>query len=349
MDINRPAKFLVGQNLKDGWIVTQNITKHYGASANGFSESYLVEKGDKTVLMKALDFSVALLSPEPTEALSLFSRCYNFEKELLNFCNSEKMSRIVKIIDQGNISALPGSIISVPYFILEHADGGDLRAKLDFSSYLDIVWLLRILHNVSAGLSQLHRKGIAHKNLKPEFILQFSEDLLKLSELSNSDRKGIENPVHGNIDDKDPSYMTPERLYGVKEVEWINSQAADIYNLGNLMFFLFTQTNLNAMLNLRLDESHLWYNWNGTFEQVLPYLIEAHDEAINQFMAYIEIEEIQEELEGVLRQLSNPDYTKRGHPKTLGSTDPFSIDRYVNIFNRLAAKAELKLAQKSKV
>jgi serine/threonine protein kinase len=353
IDINKPAKYLTGKTLGDGWIVKNNVSKPLGNGASGFSETYIVEKNGQTAILKALDFSIALLDKDPTGALIQLSKSYDFEKELLELCKSERLTRIIKILAQGNIPPLSGSVIPVPYFILEYAEH-DIKSQINFDSRFNTAWLLRILHNVSVGLWQLHNQGVAHKNVRPEYIMEFSKHLQKISELGNSDKKGFENPNKDFLATEDPSYLTPEYMYGQTETDWIyKSQASDIYQLGSMVFFLFTQSNFNTWLFYALDNLNPNYRpdkWGGTFNEVLPYLVEAYDWAINNFfIPYIEEEdeELKKELEITLRQLCHPDPRKRGHPKNIANVgSSMSVERYISQFNRLAMLAEIKLSSK---
>jgi len=343
ININKPAKYLTGKTLEGNWTVKENVTKAFQDGSFGFSETYTVEKDGHIALLKALDLSIALLDEDPTKALIQLSKSYDFEKELLQLCKSHRLDRIINILDQGTIPPLSGSVIPVPYFILEYAEK-DIKSQIDFDSWLNTAWLLRILHNVTVGLWQLHKQGIAHTDIRPENIMEFSKSLQKITELGQSERKGIENPTKG-LDDIDPSYVTPEFLYGQIETDWIyKSQAVDAYSLGSLIFFLFTQSSFNSVLFFFLDESHKPKKWGGTYEEVMPYIIDAYDKTVYFLTAYIEEPELKSELENTLRQLCHPDPKKRGHPKNIGSSDSsLSVERYISQFDKLARLAEIKL------
>lgn len=350
MDNNKPAKYLTGMTLGDGWKVKQNITKVTSEGSKCFSESYLVEKDGHTAILKALDLSIALLDKEPTKALVQLSKSYDFERELLELCQSKRLDRIINILAQGTVEPFNGSIIPAPYVILEFTEL-DIKSQIDFDSRLNTAWLLRILHNVSVGLWQLHGQGIAHTDLRPEHIVEFSKKLQKLTELGMSDKKGYETPNKDILSSGDPSYLTPEFLYGQTETDWIyKSQGTDIYHLGNLAFFLFTQSTFNTWLYFYLDDLNPDYRpgkWGGTFNEVLPYLIDAYDKSVCFFIAFIEDQELREKLEIILRQLCHPDPKKRGHPKNIQSIgSSMSVERYISQFDYLSKMAEFNLSNK---
>jgi eukaryotic-like serine/threonine-protein kinase len=350
MDINKPAKYLTGMTLSEGWVVKNNITKSFTEGAKSFSESYLVEKNGQHAVLKALDLSIALLDKEPTKSLVQLSKTYDFERELLELCQSKRLDRIITLIAKGTVPPFAGSIIPVPYVILEFAKQ-DIKSQIDFDSRLNTAWLLRILHNVSVGLWQLHGQGIAHTDLRPEHIVQFSKKIQKITELGMSDKKGFETPNKEFLSSGDPAYLTPEFLYGHTENDWVyKSQGADIFHLGNLIFFLFTQSTFNTWLYFFLDDLNPKYRpgkWGGTFNDVLPYLIDAYDKAVYFFTAYVEDDEVKEKLEVTLRQLCHPDPKRRGHPKNINNIgNPMSVERYISQFDYLASFAELNLSKK---
>ena len=99
-----------------------------------------------------------------------------------------------------------------------------------------------------------------------------------------------------------------------------------------------------------LDPNFRPKKWGGTFKEVLPYLEEAYDWAIdNFFKAYIDDfdKELRKELETTLRQLCHPDPQKRGHPKNIANVgSSMSVERYISQFNKLATLAEIELSKK---
>lgn len=349
MDINKPAKYLEGKTLEGGWLVKENITKTINGNRSGFSESYLVENEGQIAILKALDLSIALLDKDPTKALIQLSKSYDFERELLELCQNKRLTRIINILDQGTIEPISGSIIPAPYLIVEYSDK-NIKSQIDFDSRFNTAWLLRILHNVSVGLWQLHGQGVAHTDLRPENIVEFSKELQKLTELGMSDKKGADTPNKEFLASGDPAYLTPEFLYGEVSNDWIyKSQGADIYHLGNLIFFLFTQSTFNTWLYFFLDDLNPEYRpnkWGGSFKEILPYLIDAYDKAVYFFTAFIDDPILREKLEVIIRQLCHPDPNRRGHPKNIQSIgSSMSVERYISQFDYLAKVAAINLSK----
>jgi serine/threonine protein kinase len=100
----------------------------------------------------------------------------------------------------------------VPYIIFELANG-DIRNVLDRAIYFDAAWAFRTLHHVATGLSQLHKVGIAHLDMKPSNALEFGESGTKVSDLGTSVRRGTRCPHEDNPIAGDVAYAPPELQY----------------------------------------------------------------------------------------------------------------------------------------
>lgn len=348
MEKNRPALYLEGMSLENGWFVKGRVLKLQEFENKQFAISYIVEKGDKKAILKALDFSNALSSKDPIEAIKELTDKYEFEKSLNELCLDKRLSNIVQIIDSGVVRLSKDAIIPVPYFILEYTDES-IEDQIKSDSYLNIAWLLKILHNITKGLFQLHRINVALTKLTPETIRAFSQSLYKLSELGKAEMKGRKSPYQGDPSEIEPIYSTPEELYGYEEKDWkYRYQARDLYSLGNILFYLFTQTTINTWLSIYLNENHKWDKWGGTYEEVLPYLIEAYSKALEQFKVYVEDHELKNSLLNILSTLCHPEPAKRGHPKNTGESKlgPLALEKYLSEIDALYNKAIIRLKVK---
>ena len=103
-------------------------------------------------------------------------------------------------------------------------------------------------------------------------------------------------------------------------------------------------------LRFYLDETHNWNNWGGTYDEVLPYLLEAFDKTVEHFRAYVEDKEIQSKLEIILRSLCHPNPKERGHSRnpSAGKFGPLALEKYLSDFDLFRKKALLNLAKLGK-
>lgn len=342
-----PAEKLVGMKLDDGWQVIKRIEPSSDQTGGTFSCSYVVKNNSgEQAFLKALDYSRALKSEEPAKRLKELTDAFLFEIDILEKCKEKKMSKVVKSITHGKVQIDHSSVGVVEYIIFELADK-DIRTHLNFSNQFDMAWALRALHNITIGIRQLHSAGIAHQDIKPSNVLVFNDKLSKLTDIGRAAYQG-ETPPHEKYPVAgDPAYAPLELLYKKIPEDWIiRRMGCDVYLLGSMVVFLITGVSMNGLIDLELDEIHNWNNWSGKYDDVMPYVRQAFNEAIINFGKHINNEELREKLKIIVRQLCDPDPYLRGHPKSkTGYQNPCSVDRYIATFDILARKVEAKLFQ----
>ena len=314
-----------------------------------FSTGYIVRHEDgRRGFLKALDYTRALESPDPATALHQLTAAFNFEREVLEACNSRNCSKIVSAIASGRINPA-NSNIPVQYLIFELAEG-DVRKQALRSLRHDLPWFLRAIHHTAVGLSQLHRQDIFHQDLKPSNVLVFSNHDAKVGDLGRARSKGHTSPHDRLHLAGDRGYAPPELLFGQPvSDQFRQSHACDAYHLGSMLYFFVTGASFTPILLGFLKEEHLPGRWGDSFENVLPYLMQSFSLCCQNFRLQLQNQLLpgldndwQERLATAMQQLCVPDPALRGHPlnKRMRSGSPYSLERYVSLFNMLAAKAE---------
>jgi len=288
------------------------------------------------------------MSSDPARALQAMTEAYNFERDLLEKCKDTRLDRIVLSLDDGSVNVDPSNQAGiVQYIIFELADG-DVRKHLTSFVEFELSWVLRSLHHLAVGLYQLHRKDIAHQDLKPSNALVFREDGTKIGDLGRAAYRGHQAP-HENFEIAgDPSYAPPELLYGHVPADWSQRRfGCDLYLLGSMVVFFFTGLGITSIMLQYLDDSQHWLNWKGSFHEVMPYLRDAFNKSVILFLENVP-DDLQTELSPMVRQLCDPDPDLRGHPLNRANRlmNPYSLERYVSSFNLLARKAELRMIGK---
>ena len=340
--LSRPAEMLSGRSLEGGWIVANRVQRTQQGTGGMFSVCYYVKHEDgREGFLKALDFTDALHSDDPARCLQDLTEAFNFERDVLAVCRGQSMDRIITAISDGKVvvSEAPAGGV-VQYLIFELADG-DVRSHLSRNGSATLAWRLRCLHHIATGLKQLHGVGIAHQDVKPSNVLVFDAQKSKVGDLGRSARKGF-SPPHEQFDYAgDPAYAPPERLYGFADGEWNSRrQGCDCYLLGSMIVFFFCGVSITQILFDRMAPEHCWWEWNGSFEDVLPYVRQAFNEVVDEFSAQIASRVLRKEIVPLLRQLCDPDPRVRGDNLNRGrGGNPFNMERYVTRLDVLARHA----------
>lgn len=327
--------------LSNGWTVVGHINKKPGATGGHFSVGYKVQNDNGRVgFLKAIDFSRALASNDPARELQALTETFNFERDLLGKCKSKNLDRIVRALEDGNVT-IDG--LPVPYIIFELADG-DIRGHMDLSGRLDLAWTMKMLHNVAVGLQQLHSIGIAHQDLKPSNVLVFSDFISKLADLGRAAHPDHQAPHDGFVIPGAWPYAPPELRYKFTHPDFTQRRfGSDTFLLGNIIVFAFTRLTMSSIVFSFVAPEHMPFTWRGTYEEVLPYLQNAFNEALISVAPEIP-EEVRSDVILMLQQLCEPDLSKRGHPlNRFYNKNNYSLERYITKLDVLALRARRML------
>jgi serine/threonine protein kinase len=131
----------------------------------------------------------------------------------------EQEARVIGCLDHPNIIPLYryGITDDVPWMALRYVDGGDFAVRLA-SHPLPLPEGLSLLRGVAAALDYAHRKGVIHRDLKPQNILLTDDGAAYLADF------GVAKLLEGTIRLKTatgsvmgtPTYMAPEQAKGAQ-------------------------------------------------------------------------------------------------------------------------------------
>ena len=128
------------------------------------------------------------------------------------------------------------------YLCMEFLEGASLAEEMAIPGAMESVRALSLMLQVCDGLSAAHKKGIVHRDMKPEnvFITRRSdgEELVKILDFGIAKVSGTDEnqgltktgTVFGT-----PHYMSPEQALGQKL-----DHRADVYSMGVMLFEVFT-------------------------------------------------------------------------------------------------------------
>jgi len=339
------AHMLKGTQLEGGWVVLEKLTRPRDSTGSNFSVGYIVERNGERAFLKALDYSFAFeLVGNTAFVLETMTRDYVFESQILERCAASRMDRIVRALATGEVVvAEAADVKNVSYLIFELADG-DVRNALDaHRAAVDYAWAFRTLHHAATGLVQLHTQNVAHQDVKPSNVLTFGPTLSKLGDLGRASSRSTAGPHDEAPCAGDPQYAPPELLYGQVSPDWrARRQACDMYLLGSLAMFLFSETTATSAILTFLDEQQHYDVWQEHYSVVLPYVRVAFDRAMDVLEVSLP-PKIANVLMPIIRQLCDPDPELRGHPNTraMRHGNPYSLERYRTEFDLLARRAEI--------
>jgi len=124
------------------------------------------------------------------------------------------------------------------FIVMELVEGTDLRRYLRSRNVLAIDRAIIIAHDVALGLGAAHRRGIVHRDVKPQNVLVGRDGSIKLTDFGiasvykdiNAERLTTTGMTLGTV-----QYYAPEQAQGE-----IVSPAADVYALGIVMYEMLT-------------------------------------------------------------------------------------------------------------
>lgn len=203
----------IGSTFSDRYQVIEELGE------GGMGKVYKVHdtKIDENVALK-------LLNPEISADKNTIER---FRNEL-KFARKISHRNVCRMFD---LSEAEG----VPYITMEYVPGEDLKSLIKRIGQFTVGKAVFLARQVGEGLSEAHRLGVIHRDLKPQNIMIDREGNARIMDFGISrfmKAKGITDPgvVMGT-----PEYMSPEQVEG-KEVD----QRSDIYTLGIILYELVT-------------------------------------------------------------------------------------------------------------
>ncbi len=124
------------------------------------------------------------------------------------------------------------------YIVMEYIEGMDLRRYLKRRGVLPIERAMQITRDVCLGLGAAHRRGIVHRDVKPQNVMLTDDGMVKLTDFgiasmykdADAERLTTTGMTLGTV-----QYYAPEQAQGE-----IVRPSADIYALGIMMYEMLT-------------------------------------------------------------------------------------------------------------
>lgn len=175
---------------------------------------------------KKLDQEVALKLIKPEIAKD--------KKTIERFRNELKLARNIRHKNVCGMFDL-GETEDAHFITMEYIRGEDLKSFIHRSGQLAVGTSIRIIKQICEGLSEAHKLGVVHRDLKSNNIMIDKEGNVRIMDFGiarSLEAKGI---TGTGVMIGTPEYMSPEQVEG-KEVD----QRSDIYSLGVILYEMLT-------------------------------------------------------------------------------------------------------------
>jgi len=156
------------------------------------------------------------------------------KKTIERFSNELKVARkiahrnVCRMFDLGEEKGMH-------YITMEYVRGEDLKSMIRMTGQLGLGTTINIAKQVCEGLTEAHRLGVVHRDLKPQNIMIDKEGNARIMDFGIARSLEAKRITGAGVIIGTPEYMSPEQVEG-KEVDC----RSDIYSLGVILYEMVT-------------------------------------------------------------------------------------------------------------
>src|SRR5215207_7603651 len=180
-----------------------------------------VWRAEDTVLHRTV--AVKVLKSELTQDQTFLER---FRTEARTTA-SVQHNGVANVFDYGEV-AVPGDDIPTAYLVMEYVDGEPLSAQLARDGRLPPARVLDVVRQAALALSEAHRVGMVHRDVKPgNLLVRRSDGAVKITDFGIARAADAVPLTQNGMVVGTAQYFSPEQAEGR-----VVGPASDVYSLG---------------------------------------------------------------------------------------------------------------------
>jgi len=156
------------------------------------------------------------------------------KKTIERFKNELKLSRSISHAHVCRMYHL-GEVEGIPYITMEFIKGEDLKSIIHREGALPSDRTIQLALQICRGLTEAHKHGVVHRDLKPGNIMIDDKGMAKIMDFGIARSVRTETITESGMMVGTLDYMSPEQAGGLKA-----DNRADIYSLGVILFEMVT-------------------------------------------------------------------------------------------------------------
>src|SRR5829696_9198804 len=189
-----------------------------------------VWRAEDTVLHRTV--AVKVLKSELTQDRTFLER---FRTEASTTASLQH-SGIASVFDYGEAPGAPGDALPVAYLVMEYVDGEPLSAQLARDGRLPAARVLEIVRQAALALSEAHRAGMVHRDVKPgNLLVRRSDGAVKITDFGIARAADAVPLTQNGMVVGTAQYFSPEQAEGR-----LVGPASDVYSLGVVAYECLT-------------------------------------------------------------------------------------------------------------
>jgi serine/threonine protein kinase len=209
----------------------------------------VINRGGMAWIYKALDLRTG-------KSIALKVPLMQFECDPGFFSRFQREEHIGLTLDHPSVlRIIPAANKSRPYIVMEYLEGQTLAARLREKASLPESEAVSLTSQICAGLDYLHRKGVVHRDLKPDNVMLCKDGTIRIMDFGIAKSDLARRLTFGGFSATmgTPDYIAPEQVEGKR-----GDARTDIYALGVMLYEMttgsppFSGDNPYAVMNARL-------------------------------------------------------------------------------------------------